>query len=373
MLIEKAAKLESYLRPIIVHNFPDLSIRLYSTSRKTFIERLVNSVIPNKIESNRFIKKKIWDIEFSNNLFNAAGMFKNGLGYQLVYNQGAGAFLAGTTTYLPRKGNYKNGVLHPFVPLPKSNAAINWMGLPNNGHSNIAKILSNIDKREGCPIGISISADPDIDDLQSLNNLVEGFKIYNKANVDFIELNESCPNVAHHQSNNHDSIDQSLINRLEYISQKFLSKRNRNLPVVVKFSVETDLNQIPTLIKILNDLNYDGINFGNTAKNYNNYLNQIDVGELKAYNMFTHTFGGGISGRPLNQLSLNCCKLATETISTINSKSQFAVIRTGGIQTCDDILESEKYKIDLNQWFTGYFEQFAVYGHNLYKGIIDNG
>ncbi len=370
-MIEKAAKIDSLLRPFIVKNYPEFSIALYSKMRKYFLHNFANCR-PEKIYSEKIKSKNIWDIEFSNSLFNSAGMFKNGLGYGLTYRQGSGAFLAGTTTYLPRAGNVKNDVVHPFIPLPNSKAAINWMGLPNDGHQKVANVLSIIDKKKGCPIGASISSDPEIDEIDALNNLLQGFNIYDKANVDFIELNESCPNVSHHSCDTGSDIDAGLINRLEYLSQNFLKKRTRNLPVIVKFSVETEFSQIPTLVKILVDLGFDGVNFGNTAKIYTNYLNDIDENEQKAYKLFTDIYGGGLSGKPLKNLSLNCCKIAIDERNKTSLSKEFAIIRTGGIETFEDLKESDKIGVDLNQWFTGYFEAFAKYGYNLYKELVEN-
>lgn len=371
MLISKAAKLDSLIRPFIVQKYPEFSISLYSKMRKFFLNNLSNSK-PEKIYFENDHSIKLWDLDFNCNFFNSAGMFKNGAGYELVYRQGAGAFLAGTTTFLPRAGNQKNGVIHPFIPLPNSKAAINWMGLPNDGHQKIANVLSKIDKKKGCPIGISISSDPEIEENEALKNLISGFNIFDKANVDFIELNESCPNVSHHNCDTTGGIDEGLIKRLEFLSENFLKKRNRNLPVIVKFSVETELNQIPTLVKILVDLGFDGVNFGNTAKIYSNYISDIDETELNSYRIFTEQFGGGLSGNPLKNLSLECCKIAIEERNKIKLKSEFGIIRTGGIETKSDLIESNKIGVDLNQWFTGYFEAFGQYGHNLYKEIIEN-
>jgi hypothetical protein len=49
---------------------------------------------------------------------------------------------------------------------------------------------------------------------------------------------------------------------------------------------------------------------------------------------------------------------------------EFHVIRTGGIESKQDLEDSERAGISLNQWFTGYFENFARYGHNVYKQML---
>lgn len=367
MLVEFLAKTDKLIRPYIVKYFPLFSTKIYSLYRKDFLNLLIKS-IPKKIHLSEDLNVKVWDISFNCNLFNSAGMFKNGFGYLLCYNQSAGAFLAGTTTYNIRLGNKKNNIEHPFIPLPKSKAALNWFGLPNDGHTIVANRLSQIEKKKNCPIGISISIDPEINENLGMKYLIEGFKLYEKANVDFIELNESCPNVEH-SNNSNNLLDNNLILRLEYIRDKFLKYRNRNLPVVVKFASDTDLEQIPELIRLLVDMGFDGVNFGNTVKNYNNYINKIDNDELVAFNNFTNTFGGGLSGYPIKDDALRACKIAVEIRNKIKLSNQFAIIRTGGIFSYEDIEESNRIGVDLNQWFTGYFEQFSNFGHKIYKNI----
>jgi hypothetical protein len=55
---------------------------------------------------------------------------RRGLRGEVAARQGAGGWLAGSTTARPRAGNAGT----PFVPYPRSGAASNWLGLPNPGH-----------------------------------------------------------------------------------------------------------------------------------------------------------------------------------------------------------------------------------------------
>ncbi|MDA3844334.1 MAG: hypothetical protein PF588_08220 [Candidatus Kapabacteria bacterium] len=368
---ELLSRIDSKFRPMMVQFLPaNFYSYLYSNGRKSFINMLASEIPQNVIVPTRH-SKILWDIEFQSNLFNAAGMFKKGEAYYTVAAQGAGAYLAGTTTARYRRGNEKKGILHPFASYPQSAAALNWMGLPNEGHEVVAKRISGLDKQAGCPIGVSIGSSPEDTGLTALNGVLDGFRLYDKAGADFIELNESCPNVVHeHDNNSEGGLDSMLVERLEFISENFLSIRDRNLPVILKISTDTEKELIPLLINKLSELEFDGINIGNTSTDYESARTMIAPNEMKTFDYFTKTFGGGLSGRPLKKKSLELSALASEYISQSNIGREFHVIRTGGVENAGDLSRSEKAGVALNQWFTGYFDAFSLRGHKLYEELL---
>lgn len=371
--IEYFAQFDGIFRPLIIP-FPNLLVsRIYSPGRKLFVNMLAsaNNIKQRKIPSE--YSQKIWELNFQSPIYNAAGIFKNGDGYRSQALQGAGAFLIGTTTSKARIGNKKHGITHPFLPLPSSKTAINWMGLPNYGHFTIAKKIASIDKIIGCPICASLGYDPDMNQTDALPAMLEGLIAYSKAGCDFIEINESCPNVAHVVGEiDKNGIDTALLQRAEYISSNFLKNRNRKLPVVLKFSNDTDIKIVPAIIDLLIDLGFDGINFGNTSTDYGSVEKIIAPNELKIFKEFTRKFGGGVSGLPLKEKSLNLVSASTKYLSTKNLSNEFVVVRTGGIETIDDIELSKKNGVVLNQWFTGYFELFSKNGFDTYQSLFNS-
>lgn len=369
--IENFAKQESRLRPRLTGINPWLSIFLFSNGRKAFLNSLIHQDYKSRTaQLFSTEEKKIWDIKFRSSLFNAAGVFKYGTGYELCAYQGAGAYLCGTTTAAKREGNKKKGILHPFAAFPKSFCAVNWMGLPNEGHELVAKRLSEINKIDGCPVGASVAYSPEHHGDIALNGLLNGLELFDRANVDFIEVNESCPNVPHECSDETiDGLDIYMVQRLEFIAEKFLKKRSRNLPVIVKFSVDTDEQNLPYLLSLLIDLGFDGVNFGNTSTNYQIIREQIVPEEQMLYDYFISNFGGGVSGKALKKDSLNLAAKAATVIKELSLSKEFHVIRTGGISSAEDLIDSKANGISLNQWFTGYFENFSIHGHELYKSM----
>jgi len=370
-LVETIARLEKYSRKLLPKLNNSIAAKAFSSGRKIFISLFYSDDINYKIDPPESLKIKLWDIEFRSCLFNAAGMFKNGEAYYLTYKQGAGAYLAGTTTSNERIGNIKNNILHPFVAYPNSGAASNWMGLPNSGNEKVAKSISQLEKFKGFPLGISLSLSPQVPIDSAMKDLIAGMEMFSQAGVDFIELNESCPNVPHSNSGRYPLLDSNMIDRLSIISDKFLKKRDRNLPVIVKFSCDTSTELLPELLSVIADLQFDGVNFGNTSTDYDFAKEFISPKDISLYNYFTSTFGGGISGKPLKEKSLSLSALAVDFVKKMNTKREFHIIRTGGIFDENDINLSSSYRILLNQWFTGYFDAFSKYGHHLYERIYE--
>lgn len=369
-LLETLARLEHRLRPALHLLPPTIAIRAFSAGRTMFADRFAADVPARSIDTAPWQRPiTAWGLEFRVPLWNAAGMFKKGEGYPVVSRQGAGGYVAGTTTARPRAGNVKNGVRWPSAAYPRSGAASNWMGLPNEGHAVVASRLAALQRIPGCPVGASVSADPGVPEHEALPELVQGLRDYDAARVDYIELNESCPNVPGHGA--HDAVlDDGLLRRLHHVAEHFLRSRTRPLPVVVKFSTDTNPDQIPTLVHTLLEAGFDGIILGNTSVQYAAVRELIHAAERAAFDRFTQTFGGGCSGRPLRQHSLQLSALAVQVVQQARPLHEFHVIRCGGIATPEDLAASARAGIVLNQWYTGYFDRFGVHGHDVYRSMF---
>lgn len=361
------AKLDRVIRPALASSFsPRAVVALYSSQRNRFLKSFFSD-LPEPFTPPEELARTLWGLKFRSPLLNASGIFKNGEGYDLCFRQGAGAYLAGTVTALPREGNQKNGIKLPFAPYPRSHAASNWLGLPNDGDAAVSKRIAALAKHLNFPVGVSVAADPQLEENERLKRLIEGFRAYTYAGVDFIELNESCPNTAEDRS----SLAE-LKRRLEIISEQFIATRNpsKHLPVIVKFSTDTNLTQVSELLSLLCKLKFDGVNFGNTSTDYEALKSSIDRKEHSIYRYFTNNFGGGVSGRPIKNRSLELVRCASEHLKKFPPDHEFHIIRTGGVETWADIEESLKAGASLVQWYTGYFEAFSLHGHELYKVII---
>ena len=360
------AKLESKIRPLLVRTLPPkATVKLYSTGRSHFMSKLIASP-PPPYAPPRSLAVTLWGIPFRSPVLNAAGMFKNGEGYSFVAAQGAGAFMAGTSTANPRKGNSKDGVDLAFAPYPNSHSSSNWLGLPNDGDEAIAARLQHVQRVDGCPLCMSSMGSPDLEGQEKVAALVRGLKRYEEVGVDLLEINESCPNTAHGSPQNDD-----LRGRLEYIKNEFLVHRQRTLPVVVKFSNDTELEQVADLMSLVIELGFDGVNFGNTSTKYDEHRDGIAAADRSLYEFFTSTYGGGLGGSVLKQKSLRLVEAAKSYVAEHPPSQEFHLVRTGGVESAEDVQHSLAAGASLVQWYTGYFEQFSEHGHYLYAELYE--
>ena len=359
-------KLERMVRPLATKLPPRTVVSTYSKGRRHILEKLKEDIPTETYSPPEDLSRTLWGIEFRSPIMNAAGMFKNGESYEIVSRQGAGAYLGGTGTWNSRQGNNGEGIYLPFTPYPISHSASNWLGLPNDGDEVNSARAENLFSSTYTPLGWSVMGSPDFNGEEKLDFLIRSMKLYEQAGVDFLEINESCPNTGY------ESLEgDELTKRLAIIKSNFLDKRTRNLPVIVKFSNDTDINDLSELLDTLFKLGYNGANFGNTSTDYENRRKKINPSERKLFDFFSSKFGGGVSGRPLRESSLELSARAVEHLRAGPPTQEFHIIRTGGIESWQDIQDSEDAGVPLNQWYTGYFEGFSKDGHDVYKNLFE--
>jgi dihydroorotate dehydrogenase len=357
MKIQSIAKLAHKFNPIIKLLPKSLQVLLHSSARLKFMDEFVKNTGASFVPDSKW-QRTLWGLKFQSPLMNSAGMFKNGDGYDVVISQGAGGYIGGTSTYNPRTGNIKHGIKLPFITLPNSHVSINTLGLPNLGDEILSKKV--ITNNKTSPIGWSLMRSPDYEEHIGLENLIKSLWMYHdNPQIDFIEINESCPNISVNSEN--------ITNRLVYIAEHFLSKRTRHLPVVVKLSTDTGIEVLKQILDVLFQKRYDGVNLGNTSTNYSYTRQYISPTELAIYDYYTKNFSGGIGGISLRDKSFILCDEAIKYREFIKPDYEFHVIRSGGVFGLDNIKASDAIGISMNQWYTGYFTNYLQNGGEVYK------
>lgn len=340
-------------------------VKLASFGRLQFMKNFAEYSPEFSYVPPEYLSVSAWGLNFRSSLMNSAGMFKNGEGYDTVAKLGAGGYIGGTSTVNPRIGNAKNGVTLPFITFPKSKVAINWLGLPNLGDDVLSEKIISTNKVADCPIGWSVMRSPDFPEADGLQLLIRSlWKYHNNLQIDFLEINESCPNIKNGGG--------SIFPRLKIISQEFIAKKERRLPVIIKLSNDITIESLSQLLPEIISLGFDGINLGNTSTAYKVIRPQICDNDKMLFDYFTCEFGGGISGAVLKQKSLELCAVSAEIIEKLKPDHEFHIIRSGGISSSDDIKESIAHGVTLNQWYTGFFECFNNYSDKVYQKIYND-
>ncbi len=382
--VERFSRWEERVRKHAVAHLPARwTVKKYSRGRETFLHTLRHATVDNPYHPSTSLAREVWGVTFQSPLMNAAGMFKTGECYDLVADQGAGAFLAGTFTPEPRAGNDLWGVKRPFLPLPRSGASLNSLGLPNPGFREAAaadekreelgyersarEILAGVETRPGVPLGASVMGTPrKTGEDGYAEEIVEGLEAVEAAGVDFAEINESCPNTDADIPQ-----DSGIETRLQHVADRFLE--GSDLPVVVKFSTDTPPGQAEHLVNLLIEHGCHGVHFGQASAASGDPRDAVASRERGAYDAFTDNIGGGVGGRPLSQRSLALAERAVQQVRERDPEQDFLVVRTGGVEEREDVGESEKRGIGMNQWFTGYWDAFADHGHDVYREVLPPG
>ena len=351
------------LQPLLRRLPLQWQVKLAAAGRRYYLQQFVALKVAPSYIPPAAMARQLWGINFRSGVYNAAGMFKNGEGYDVVARLGAGAYLGGTSTANPRLGNQKLGIALPFISLPKSKVALNYLGLPNYGDEVLATQVLTRQKISGCPIGWSVMRSPDFNEEEGLKQLLASlWRYHNHPQIDFIEINESCPNVQHSSSN--------LLLRLSQIAQQFLKQRQRSLPVIVKFSTDLEHAALPRIIESLVANGFAGINLGNTSTAYSELLDQIEPSERELFKYFTRQFGGGVSGHVLKAKSLELCSLAAECCARLQPNHEFHIIRSGGIEDYADFVAAQAAGVTMSQWYSGFFNAYARSGAAVYRDFF---
>ncbi len=329
------------LRPWLFRLFPtQLLTALYSLNRKRGLQWLA-AYREKAVEA--FYPVSLGPLTFRNDLGNAAGLDKDGALLEFNYLLGAGFGLVGTVLPQSHTGNLLQAygqTFNPWLPLPASHASLNSLGLP---HPGPAKVRENIQRfRERYPnidflIGVSVMGHPlqqGQEQLDQLMTCLESVAPY----ADFIEMNESCPNVSHSSEGIEARIQEAL--------------KQLSIPLFIKMADVGD----PTLtVQFFTDLGVSGLVGLNTQKNYTQLapLNS----DRKHFQQYTRNFQGGVGGELIKEHSFQQIQSLQQERDRQNSSLQ--LIHVGGLRTPEDIQRSRQYT-PLRQWYTGFMENLGT-------------
>ena len=356
-----------FLRPVLHKLFSsNFFIKAYSFGRDGFLQSLAASdVMVSQERVNRPVTPFNETLVFRNDIGNAAGFDKDGTLIDFNYRIGAGFALVGTVLHKAHKGNLFSAFgkqTNPWTPLPNSLAAINSLGLPSKG---VQEVKCNIDDFRSkhtpadFPIGVSLMGHPLDEEVSKIEGVLHMLDVLWDS-VDFFEINESCPNTEIDVDMN------ALEHRIDSIV-KFRSSQNVYRPIIIKLG---DVGDVTQTLRFYDEKSIDALALCNTQKAYSSFVSKIDARDRALYNFYTHTYKGGVSGKPIYDFVLGEIKKAHNLLE--ESGSSMKLLHVGGIFSPEDVAESRSFSsVVLRQWYTGFMHALSTQVfRDVYPSIV---
>lgn len=264
-------------------------------------------------------------LHFPNRLGLAGGADKDAQNVEAWWSLGAGFLEVGTITPKPQPGNPP-----PVVDRDISKEALwNRLGFPSHGVKKVKQRLLKLKRPFPAPVFANIgkNATTSLDDahhdyielLQELTGVVDGFVI-----------NISSPNT------------QGLRELLkparlrEFLAPILKARPADGSPVLLKLSPDLQDDELASVLDISFELNIDGWVLTNTSQGLREGLKFPNE--------------GGVSGRPLNQRSLELLK---RTVTLLGGRrAGKAVISVGGVMSAEDVEARLQAGADLVQVYS---------------------
>lgn len=250
------------------------------------------------------LETKFLNLNFKNPLVLASGVRGvTAASLQHMVKNGCGGVTLKSISLQPRAG-------HPNPTIVSNNHfIINAVGLSNPGINEIIIEISQFKKFCAAPLIASVFAGNVVEFVQIAEKICE-------TNIDALELNLSCPNVATEFGEPFAYSIQAVAAITKQIKAKIAT-----VPLIIKLSPQAW--NIAAIAKAAEDSGADAINAINTISGM-----MIDI---KTRQPILHNKIGGVSGPALFPIALRC-------VYDIFKAVKIPIIGTGGIITSDDAI-----------------------------------
>ncbi|CAE8646991.1 unnamed protein product [Polarella glacialis] len=360
------SRLDHQVRPGLAAMLPaPVFVWLYSASRPLFLYIMAHGGLGSGGGAVDFPHPcTVMGLKFRGDLGNSAGIDKEASLLDFNFELGAGYAVVGTVLNAPHTGNVfpmLGGLFNcnAWVPLPMSGGALNSLGLPGHGVDVAVQKIEDFRRRRGIapqkpgvelplnlrfPIGVSIMGHPAQEGQQKLDGVVECVRKAIPV-ADFIEINESCPNVKHGGDSS------GLAERLSAVCNardEMKGSSGRRVPILVKLG---DVGDADATVRLLAKLGVDGIVAVNTQKDYSSF--ELPVLDRQLLDYYTEQHSGGLSGPPIRERAMGQVKASAEAVRIQKLDGKFSVIHVGGLSSAEDMKLSRASGAHLRQWYTG--------------------
>ena len=328
----------SFLRPYIFNLDPEAAHDLAITSLKfNFIPKIFFQVDDEEMLSTKLFQKKL-----KNPIGLAAGFDKSAEVYNSLFKFGFGFVEVGTITPKRQFGNPKPRVFR----LEKDKALINRLGFNNDGIDTVSERLKQNTPDEF--LGINIG--PNKDTKDKVLDFLECFSKLNKF-ANYVTVNISSPNTSGLRDFHEEKLLTELLSKLLELKKK----QKITCPVALKISPDIEETEITNINEIVLKFKVDGVILTNTTNQNRDNLLDENKNEI-----------GGLSGQPLQQLSLKFIKNFYKS-----NKGKIPIIGVGGIDNGQSAFEKITAGATAIQLYTGMVYKGPGVVKNIKKELIE--
>lgn len=285
-------------------------------------------------------------IAFPHSLGLAAGLDKNGDHLDALAKLGFSFIELGTITPRPQEGNPKPRLFR----LPEAHALINRMGFNNKG---VDALVTNIQaSRYQGILGINIGKNKDTPLIKAADDYLYCMrKVYEHAS--YITINISSPNTPDLRLLQQHEYFAKLLGQLKALQTTLSNQFQRHVPLVVKLSPDENEETLKQMTEVILTHEIEGIIATNTTC----------LRKMLGNSPFAKE-EGGLSGRPLADLSTKCLRLLKSYVG-----DAVTLIGVGGIDSVASAAEKIDAGATLLQVYSGLIYQGPELIHQVVAGL----
>lgn len=292
------------------------------------------------------LRTECMGLTFTNPVGLAAGLDKNGEYIDALAELGFGFVEIGTVTPKPQIGNEKPRLFR----IKEANAIINRMGFNNKGVDFLIQQVER-SKYQGI-LGINIGKNA----VTPVENALDDYlycleRVYPHAS--YITVNISSPNTKNLRSLQSGDALSELLAGLKNRHQQLANNYQFYVPLVLKVAPDLDDEQIDSIAKELVRFEIDGLITTNTTLSRQGVENYPISQEA-----------GGLSGRPVNEMSTQVLKKFSERLSGL-----VALIGVGGIDSGEKAVNKIIAGANLVQVYSGLIYEGPALIHQCVEAI----
>jgi dihydroorotate dehydrogenase len=327
----------SILRPYIFSLDPEAAHDLAIKSLKANI--LPKSLF--NVENEEMLETSLFNKTLPNPIGLAAGFDKSAEVYNSLFKFGFGFIEVGTVTPKRQLGNPKPRIFR----LEKDQALINRLGFNNDGSEVVSKRISN--NQPNGILGINIGPNKD-----TKNKEDDYYLCFSRLSIyaNYVTINISSPNTEGLRKFH----DQKEMTKLLIGLNNIKKEKKINQPIAIKLSPDIEDGDISTIIELVKKYNIQGIILSNTTDSNRENLSDLKKNET-----------GGLSGRPLKDISTNLIKKFYK-----DTKGIIKIIGVGGVDSGESAFEKIAAGADAVQLYTGMVYKGPGVVKNIKKELI---